>query len=218
MKERIREIMGTTALSQQDFAARLGVSPATLSSILNGRTGASNKIVQAIHHAFPEVNINWLIFGEGSMVSDGAESDEVGNMNAEETALGGYSESGSASPGDGGYLVAGESLHVTPADSYLPAGGGDLFNSSIAEDSRKAVAPQHQAASLQRTTTSPRTPQGVQRGVLQHVLGTGREEIQKIANNVDMLKREIREIRVFFSDGTYETFGPSGESAYQGKK
>ena len=38
MIDRIRTIMEYAKMSQQDFAARLGISPASLSSILTGRT------------------------------------------------------------------------------------------------------------------------------------------------------------------------------------
>ena len=55
-------------LSQQNFAAQLGVAPATISSIFTGRTNPTNKHVQAIHKAFPEIDTNWLMFGEGEMM------------------------------------------------------------------------------------------------------------------------------------------------------
>ena len=55
-------------LSQQDFALRLGMSPASLSSIFTGRTNPTSNHVKAIHHAFPEININWLMFGEGEQL------------------------------------------------------------------------------------------------------------------------------------------------------
>lgn len=65
MKERIRQIMDQAKLSQQDFAAKLGISPASLSSIFTGRTNPTNNHVMAVHRAFPDININWLMFGEG---------------------------------------------------------------------------------------------------------------------------------------------------------
>jgi len=68
MQERIRQIMDHYGLSQQNFAAQLGVAPATISSIFTGRTNPTNKHVQAIHKAFPEIDTNWLMFGEGEML------------------------------------------------------------------------------------------------------------------------------------------------------
>ena len=68
MKDRIRRVMEYAHLSQQDFALRLGMSPASLSSIFTGRTNPTSNHVKAIHNAFPEININWLMFGEGEQL------------------------------------------------------------------------------------------------------------------------------------------------------
>lgn len=67
MKDRIMQIMKMEHMTQQEFAQRLDLSPASLSSIFNGRTNPTNNHVQAIHRCFPNININWLMFGEGEM-------------------------------------------------------------------------------------------------------------------------------------------------------
>lgn len=68
MKDRIRQVMEWAQLSQQDFAARLDISPASLSNILTGRTNPTNTYIRAIHRVFPEINVNWLMFDEGTML------------------------------------------------------------------------------------------------------------------------------------------------------
>ena len=67
MHVRIKKVMDHYGLQQQAFAKKLGVSPATISSIYTGRTKPSNNLVQAIHREFPEINTNWLLFEEGEM-------------------------------------------------------------------------------------------------------------------------------------------------------
>lgn len=67
MKDRIRLVMERAQLSQQDFARKLEISPASLSSIFTGRTNPTNNHVSAVHRAFPDINVNWLMFGEGDM-------------------------------------------------------------------------------------------------------------------------------------------------------
>ena len=67
MKERISQIMQSHKMTQRDFAAALGISPSSLSSIFNGHTSPTNNTVQAIHRRFPEISITWLMFGEGDM-------------------------------------------------------------------------------------------------------------------------------------------------------
>ena len=67
MKERIRQLMEAQHMNQQSFAGSIGISNATLSSIFNGRTNPTNKIVEAIHNTFPNVRTDWLMWGTGPM-------------------------------------------------------------------------------------------------------------------------------------------------------
>lgn len=67
IEERIRHIMETQGMNQQMFAERTGIAPATLSNIFKGRTRATNNQTMALHRAFPNLNVNWLLFGEGEM-------------------------------------------------------------------------------------------------------------------------------------------------------
>ena len=73
MKDRIRHIMEEQHMSQQVFADFIGLSPATLSSIFNGRTRPTLNIVEAIKNKLPMINTDWLLMGVGNMyvTSDG---------------------------------------------------------------------------------------------------------------------------------------------------
>lgn len=67
MKDRIRQIMESQHMSQQVFAQFIEMSPASLSSIFNGRTRPTLNIVEAIKKKIPDINTDWLMFGSGSM-------------------------------------------------------------------------------------------------------------------------------------------------------
>ena len=67
MKDRIRQIMESQHMTQQLFADYIGQSPATLSSIFNGRTRPTLNIVEAIKKKIPHINTDWLMFGSGDM-------------------------------------------------------------------------------------------------------------------------------------------------------
>lgn len=54
-------------MTQQVFAEYIGQSPATLSSIFNGRTRPTLNIVEAIKKKIPNISIDWLMFGSGDM-------------------------------------------------------------------------------------------------------------------------------------------------------
>lgn len=168
MKERIRLIMEKAKMSQQDFANRLGISPASLSSIFTGRTNPTNNHVQAIHRAFPEININWLMFGEGDMYDTPA-GDAV-----DEAA-----ESDSA--------ATGAEAADAPAHPVVDA-SPTFFGPE--EMGRQAAAPYRRSVAAGRD----------------HTPGTPAVENVKI---IDRPQRRIKEIRVFFDDGTYEAFVPS---------
>ena len=71
MKDRIRMLMESKHMTQQVFAQFLELSPATLSSIFNDRTKPTINLVEAIKKKIPDINLEWLMFGTGSMYSGG---------------------------------------------------------------------------------------------------------------------------------------------------
>ena len=54
-------------MTQQVFADYIQQSPATLSSIFNGRTRPTLNIVEAIKKKIPNISTDWLMFGAGEM-------------------------------------------------------------------------------------------------------------------------------------------------------
>ena len=67
MKERITQIMQKEEMTAAQFAEKIGLSPSSLSHILNGRNNPSLDVVMKIHKACSYVNLPWLIYGEGTM-------------------------------------------------------------------------------------------------------------------------------------------------------
>lgn len=70
MKDRIRQVMESQHMTQQTFAQFIGISPAALSSIFNGRTNATLNTVEAIKSKLPSLSSDWLLFGKGKMYDD----------------------------------------------------------------------------------------------------------------------------------------------------
>lgn len=70
--ERIKQIMDSLKLTQQEFAQKLGVSPASLSNIFNGKSRPTMNHTNAIHRAFPSINMGWVMYGEGNMLGGGS--------------------------------------------------------------------------------------------------------------------------------------------------
>ena len=142
--------MKNEGLNQKEFSMKTGISPATLSSIFNGRTEPSLKVADLLHKVYPELNMSWLMFGEGEMFVQEETRPQVGAV---------------PSSGDGEI---------------------DLFSSYPSPDADAA-----DSQNLQFDLSSGDKPQPVLREVVKYI---------------DKPQRRITEIRIFFDDGTFETF------------
>ena len=138
-------------MTAAQFAEKIGLSPSSLSHILNGRNNPSLDVVMKIHKACNYVNLPWLIYGEGDMEWKAEVS------KSEETGI-------------SGMALFDESAFFTPEGTEE-------------RENRKEMA--------------PKTPVYAPKEIV-------REEIKYIEKPA----RKITEIRIFFDNGTYETFRP----------
>ena len=67
MKDRIRQIMESKKMTQQEFAQFIELAPASLSNIFTGRTNPTLNVVEAIKKKIPDISTDWLMFGRGQM-------------------------------------------------------------------------------------------------------------------------------------------------------
>ena len=138
-------------MTAAQFAEKIGLSPSSLSHILNGRNNPSLDVVMKIHKACNYVNLPWLIYGEGEMEwkAEVSKSEETG--------------------------IVGVSLFDESA----------FFTSEGTEEREN------------RKEMAPKKPLYAPKEIV-------REEIKYIEKPA----RKITEIRIFFDNGTYETFRP----------
>ncbi len=59
--------MESKSLKQKGFSDYLSIPESSLSQILNGKRYPSTEVLIAITKAYPEINCDWLLKGEGSM-------------------------------------------------------------------------------------------------------------------------------------------------------
>lgn len=90
MKERIKQLMESQHLSQKAFAQFTGISEGTLSGVLNDRTRPTLQIVESIHNHFPNVSLEWLLYGIGPMEkpADGAKAEDGSDDRQGEATVG----------------------------------------------------------------------------------------------------------------------------------
>lgn len=184
MIDRIRLVMEYSKLTQQEFAARIDTSASSLSGIFTGRTQPSAKHVNGIHRAYPEINVNWLMFGEGNMIT-GNDDDEALNAAASDNGLGlDFSE-----PDAGNNATVGAT------------NGASLQPNSASPEGAFATTPSANYP-LSGSNNKVRDMRGVARG---------NSNISPAGMMLENDGRKIKEIRVFYSNGTYESFVPSNK-------
>lgn len=164
-------------MKQKDFAAKIGISEASLSGVFNGRTRANNRHVEGIHKAFPQINLNWLMFGTGEMLSthqieQSPTVSEATEKNEDSTLT----------------------TNTATNQNDIMESSQSLFSSSA------SIVPQ--------ATTNHIPSNGLSNELMQELIYL-RELKNK--NLLDKKVRKVLEIRVFFDDGTYESFSPSSK-------
>lgn len=183
MKDRIWAIMKSKGMTQVEFAEKTGISQSSLSGVFKGRTNPSNSQIMALHAAFPEISIAWLMFGEGDMVDV---------------------RSGQSAAVDGGAEVDSVNTRsMEPLPPVTSSATGEAMASMFSdEDFAPAAAAPRQAERPVHAAVLPPRPVAVTPQTA---------SVVKNVNIVDKPARRIKEIRVFFDDGTYEAFVPSAK-------
>lgn len=67
MQTRFKQLLEEKQLTATRFATMIKVNASAMSHILNGRSKPGFDVLDKIAQAFPDVNLNWLISGKGSM-------------------------------------------------------------------------------------------------------------------------------------------------------
>ena len=82
-----------TDISNSQFADTCKIPRPTLSQLLNGRNKkVSDEVIAKIHSAYPSLNIMWLMFGDGEMLSSGSGAEGSGDALGVNGADGGNRE------------------------------------------------------------------------------------------------------------------------------
>ncbi len=71
MRNRIEQLIKDKGLTSVKFAETIGVQASSISHVVSGRSKPSFDFMEKIKNKFPEINMNWLISGEGEMYNYG---------------------------------------------------------------------------------------------------------------------------------------------------
>ena len=70
MNTRLKQFLAAENITQAQFADTINVVRASVSHVLAGRNNPSYEFIRSIMIKYPELNIEWLIFGTGKMYKD----------------------------------------------------------------------------------------------------------------------------------------------------
>lgn len=169
-RERIELLMKCYDLTPSQFADRTGIQRASVSHIISGRNKPSLEVMQKIYDAFPELDIKWLMTGNGDEpVNKGEGNDE--SVIEENTLFSQPLQPEKSAP----------QMQVAARQPQTPR-----YNAY-----QEAEVPQ---------TRAPQSVRPVER--------QRKAAAPKVRQQQTAIERRIKEIRIFYTDGTYETLFP----------
>jgi len=77
MVERILSFIKSKNLTPSQFADEIGVQRSSISHLISGRNKPSLEFIQRIVARYPEMNLQWIFNGTGSMMNDGSIQPEM---------------------------------------------------------------------------------------------------------------------------------------------
>lgn len=190
-KEKIEYLMSIYGLTPSQFADRTGIQRASVSHILSNRNKPSLEILLKVYNAFPGISLNWLILGEGDapvLNNDAvAENDKV-YSGANEAAV-------SVAPATLFPVFMEENTVSEPSPTVEKVASVALVDSIPVND---AVSAKQVVAVDGETSAQPSAPS---------VQAEEAAAVASLALSRDTAKN-IKEIKIFYDNGTYETFLP----------
>ncbi|MBR0046107.1 MAG: helix-turn-helix transcriptional regulator [Bacteroidaceae bacterium] len=185
-KEKIELIIQDKHLNSTQFCNEVCIAQGTLSHIRSGRTEPTLNTLRSIAQAFPDINPAWLFYGEEPMYKK-TDSPTPQEADADDTYI--YNN-------DGGEEVSGDNqlsfefsangAPTSPKGNSMMGNGGSSSLSQGGGSSRRSSA--------QSAVSAPVN--------VQEIVAETLKQQQKP-------QRKVVEVRIFFDDGTFETFSAS---------
>lgn len=189
MRDRIKQIIDKEGMSQSQFADFIEVNRPTLSHILAGRNNPSLEVMMKIHQKFPQLNISWLFDGIGPMHD--TDSVNFSNPSTQDAAT-----------------IDQPRLSAEPSSSS--SSSFPSSSSSPVYDDQQAKSRFFQGDLFAENTVFTNETTGASKNRKEIPLQTPPKATYLSDTQIEYakksLQRKIVEIKIFFDDGTYETF------------
>lgn len=188
--ERILEIIRDKGLSNVQFCNQTGISAATLSHVTSGRSNPTLSIFRQIVGGFPDLNPEWVYQGTGNMYKDLQIPD---GTSVEESA-----EESSAN------ATYNNKVQDEPIFNFQKSDAGASSSMDLFGQKESMVGGGVTPRGGSATQSRPMQPSGKTAIVTGAQLA---EVVKETMSHYERPRRQIIEVRVFFDDGTYESFG-----------
>ena len=207
---RLNEFVNSNKITPSQFADKLGIPRPSMSQILSGRNKKiSNEFLSKLHHAYPDVDILWLLFGETSMTLQSEQPNPLAKDNQSTTTEPGINKSEPTLFDDNGLSEADASY------ANIQTSTTDTVCESVIEDLGKSAPYFHVVVA-----PDPSASQAQNQNI---VHSTNNASIQADAHAEDEVNdaaktasptpttqqsNRIESIIVYYTDKTYEVFKP----------
>ncbi|MDE5549797.1 MAG: helix-turn-helix domain-containing protein [Bacteroidaceae bacterium] len=179
-KEKIELIIQDKHLNSTQFCNEVCIAPGTLSHIRSGRTEPTLNILRNISQAFPDINPAWLFYGEEPMykkANSPTPESEVSNATIDNNVVGDVQANDS------------QLSFAFPAASSVPARSKSSQTSPLPSSS-SGVSGAHRPSPI----------------AAQVPVANVQDVVAETMKQYHKPQRKVVEVRIFFDDGTFETF------------
>lgn len=202
-RDRIEYLMNLCMLTPSQFADKTGIQRASISHILSNRNKPSLEVMLKIHNTFPDVDLAWLIAGEGTPpdtlffkqnnheVNDIADNVgyNVSSMQMETTLFSDLQENNDST------FVAIDKYSTMQHNIVNVNKNDEKKEDNILEQSTMDNVSSHLLIDKDDKNVAPLI---------------NKSQTTDIELKTDIQKR-IKEIKIFYDNGTYETFLPEND-------
>lgn len=193
MEDRLLKLLDTEQLSSSKFADVIGVQRSSVSHILTGRNKPSFDFLQKTLKAFPMLNSDWLILGEGEMYE--GEQGPGGGSLFDQPAVPG-SASGPAIS-HAGEAQTEQSLSATGSDAHISAHAGDETENTEAKNVQQQMGQTPADKSAAKQHNSQYTPPGpVDAGI----------QAESSPGSITGAGKKVRRVILFYDDNSFDAY------------
>lgn len=207
---RLKGFIQALGVTNSQFADKCGIPRPSLSQLLGGRNKKiSDVIVGQIHQAYPEMNVLWLLFGEGPMmVGSNFGFSSFENQNSSQINKNILSDNLESQPG----TINFQSNQLNAEDGFESStniGQNGAISMNLFDQQEKIPTNHRSSQNYGNVRALNQQKNGFNTTVKQEVEVDAR--VTGLLKQIEQMKknpRKVSQITIYYDDSTFETFYP----------